>query len=558
MINPRRKSILILVLLAFALQAPARRSDGVSLRSPLDIPLQLAGNFGELRRNHFHSGIDFKTQGRTGFPVHAVDDGYVSRASVSPWGFGRAVYVTHPSTGLTTVYGHLEAFSPEIDKLVRDRQYELETFTIDVEFEPGQLPVKRGDVIARSGNAGSSGGPHVHFDVRDTQSGDPLDPLEYYRTRIQDNVPPEVRKIALYPADGGIVDGSTDKGVYRRPAEAASFEAWGDVVPGILAYDRMTATSNIYGVKYLTLLQEGDTVYNRVIDRFSFDDTKAIHTIINNADLENKSEWIMTTRVAQSNPLPYMVKAKNKGIVTIDSARTYKFEWILEDEHGNRTRKPFQIVGKKQPVPGALAHGQLMLYDADNATEVAGMYLEVPAGALYDNTFVDVSSSPSANYLSNIFSIGSPEVPLGKTIDVFIPLTADTLANKRQYCLVRLSGNGRSAVEATYAGAGMQARLSRFGRYAVASDSTAPTITPINKAKWRATGTVKFKITDNLSGIESWRGEIDGRWALFELDGKTATLSFEIDPQRFPGTNHDVKLTVTDACGNTETFTTNF
>lgn len=156
------------LLTAAAITLPASaQSTEVQLAKPLNIPLYLSGNFGELRSNHFHSGLDFKTQGRTGIPVHSADDGYVSRIVVSPWGFGRAIYITHPSTGLTTVYGHLSSFSPKIDNPVRKRQYEKESFAVDLEFAPDEIPVKRGEQIALSGNSGSSGGPHLHMDVRE-------------------------------------------------------------------------------------------------------------------------------------------------------------------------------------------------------------------------------------------------------------------------------------------------------------------------------------------------------------------------------------------------------
>ncbi|MDE6073021.1 MAG: M23 family metallopeptidase, partial [Muribaculaceae bacterium] len=220
---------------------------------PLDIPAVFAGNFGELRPNHFHSGLDFKTQGRTGLPIKAIDDGYVSRCIVSPWGFGRAIYIVHPSTGLTSVYGHLENFSDKIDNVVRDLQYQNETFTIDLDFEPDEIPVKRGEIIALSGNAGSSGGPHLHMDIRDTATGDALDPMEFYRDIVNDNVAPEVRNLGLYPiTDKGIVNGNTD-GIVLAPNEfSKGFTAWGRVTPAINAFDRMTGTGNIYGVKYLT------------------------------------------------------------------------------------------------------------------------------------------------------------------------------------------------------------------------------------------------------------------------------------------------------------------
>ena len=554
------RTFALLVAAALALTAeaarPHLRADSVKIDPPLDIDLLLSGNFGELRRNHFHSGVDFKTQGRTGLPVYAVDSGYVSRVSVSPWGFGRAVYVTHPHLGLTTVYGHLEAFAPQIAAPVCQRQYEAETFAIDINFKPGEIPVKRHQMIARSGNSGSSGGPHLHFDVRDTETEDPLDPLEYLRGRIVDRTPPEVRLLALYPADAATIDGSPDTPAYRQPQSAKQFTAWGAVVPGIKAYDRMNGTTNIYGVKYLSLLLDGDTIYSRVIDRFSFDNTKAVNTLVDFRDLNTSGSWVMTTAVPDARPLGNMVKAKNKGVVNIKEEKTYRFTWVLEDEHGNVTRQPFIVEGRRQVPPSRKASGQLALWDADNLVEHDGAYIEIPDGALYQNQFIDVEAKPSSVYHTALYTIGSPHIPLAQPIDITLPIAADTVTDKTKYCLVRLDpGNKRTAVKARYADGCVNAKPDRFGTYALTTDTVAPKIVPLNPANWKARKTVSFKITDNLSGIESWRGEIDGRWALFELDGKTATLSFRMDPERFPGSRHTISLTVTDACGNTARHT---
>ena len=550
-----KKILLTLSLTLLVAVAFARRSDNIKLRAPLDIPLELSGNFGELRKGHFHSGIDIKTQGQTGFPVYAVDDGYVSRALVSPWALGRAVYIVHPETGLTTVYGHLESFAPKIDSLMRERQYAEESFSVDIEFEPKQIPVKRGDLIAYSGNAGSSGGPHLHFDVRDTETGNALDPLEYYREAIKDNTPPEVRQLALYPWNGGTVEGSRSEATYRQPREDVSFTAWGEVVPGIKAYDLMTGTTNIYGVKYLTLLQDGDTVYRRVIDEFVFKTSRALNTVINTADLIDNSSWIMITRVPPTNPLDYMIKAKNNGIVRIDEERPYKFVWILEDEHGNKKEQPFTVNGKRRLPHLPMAKGQLALWDADNVIQQGPAYVEIPKGALYENAFVQITDTVVPGFVSKLVSVGSPAVPLAQPFDLSLRIDSDTLKNKKQYCLVRVNGSDRSAVESTFADGIVSAKLSGFGKYAVTTDTTPPEITPIDKSTWKSNKTVSFKISDNLSGIESWRAELDGKWALFEFDGKTGTLWFKIDEKRFPGADHTLKLVVTDACGNTSTFT---
>lgn len=187
--------------------------------SPLKIPLLMSANFGELRPNHFHSGIDLKTQGRIGLPVYAMDDGYVSRVVVSPWGFGRAVYINH-SSGLTTVYGHLDQFAPFIDEIVRRQQYEQEDFSIDCEFAEGEIPVAQGNIIGYSGNSGSSGGPHLHLDIRDTDTQDPMDPQEWLSPLITDDVAPEVRNLVFYTHEG--VMGNTTRRMERKAVRASA------------------------------------------------------------------------------------------------------------------------------------------------------------------------------------------------------------------------------------------------------------------------------------------------------------------------------------------------
>lgn len=552
--------ILTLIFCASALTArEPRRSDTVRLASPLDIPFYLAGNFAELRKNHFHSGIDFKTQGRTGLPVHAADDGYVSRISVSPWGFGRAVYISHPATGLTTVYGHLEAFSPKIDRIVRDEQYTRETFTIDLTFGPDSIPVKRGETIGLSGNAGSSGGPHLHMDVRDTATEDPLDPLEYYSDRITDNLAPQVRQLALFPADGGVVEGSTTAPTLLAPeAFSTPVTAWGRVYPGIKAYDRMTGTSNIYGIKYLTLTLDGDTIYNRVIDRFSFDTTKAIHTLVHYPGVIASGSWIMVTRIPDSDPLPYMTEARNRGIIDISEERPYRLEWILRDEHGNVTHQPFTITGRRTPVTAEIASGTLMHWDTENICDAEDYSVTLPEATLYSNAFIEITDAPSAYGISRTVTVGDPGIPLDHGFELSLRLVNDTIADKNKYCLVSIDGKRRSAVTSSYADGWLHASPGAFGTFAVTTDTVAPIIRPVTPKQW-SNGTIRFRITDNLSGIDTYRGEIDGHFALFELDGKTSTISFRMDQARFSrGRMHTVDITVTDACGNTSVHSGKF
>ena len=513
-------------------------------------PLVLSGNFGELRNNHFHSGLDFKTGGRTGIKVVSADSGYVSRVTVSPWGFGRAVYVAHPRTGLTTVYGHLEAFAPKIDKRAKDEQYRRESFNLDMEFAPGELPVSRGETIGLSGNSGSSGGPHLHMDVRHTATGDAVDPMPYFSGIITDNVAPRVRSIGVYAVDGEGHTG-TPSSVAAGAAEP-SFSAWGRIYPAIKAYDHMTSTSNIYGVKHMSLEVDGKEVYRRTIDRFSFSDTRAVHTLVDYPTLRKSGSWMMVTKVPESDPLFYMIDAENSGILEINSERRYKCAFVLEDAFGNRTRAPFIIIGKKAEIKPAATQGRIARYNHDFIFKGKGMDVTIPEGALYENLDFTHSITHSDRYISPIHSICDATVPLHKAVTITVDVPSGHCADTDKYVLVRVGATKRGgdvAVDARYENGRMTAKVTNLGRYAVTTDTTAP---KIRKAKRK----LGYIISDNLSGIATYRGEIDGKFALFEYDGKNALLSYTPDGKRFPrdGKEHEVVIYVTDAAGNSAEF----
>lgn len=531
------------------------------LAKPMDIPLILSGNFGELRSNHFHSGLDFKTQGRTGIPIHAADDGYVSRISVSPWGFGRAVYITHPQLGLTTVYGHLDSFSNEIDRIVREKQYECEEFRVDLEFQPGEIPVKRGQRIALSGNSGSSGGPHLHMDVRDAVSEEALDPMPYFKKYINDNVAPQVRSLALYEVAGeGVVAGANGNSATRAGENLKKpFTAWGKVIPAIKAYDKMTGTTNIYGVKHLKLKVDGKEVYSRDIDRFDFAETRAVNTLVDYAGVVNSGSWMMWTRRPQSRPLDEMIESDGNGFIDIDEEREYRCEWILTDEHGNTKRQPFTIIGSPAEISRQSPKGNLMSFEGRNTYSDGNVRVTFPDNTFYDDIYFTMSSHDVPSYLTPAYDVADKTIPITGEYTLEIKLTNDTIDDKSKYCLVRINGKRRSAVDSRYEDGVIIGTPSALGRFAVTTDTTVPSIRAEKPELWGKRGRVSFLISDNLSGIKTYRGEIDGRFALFELDGKTGRLAFRMDPSRFgKGKKHSVRLTVSDACGNTSEYNGNF
>lgn len=281
---------------------------GQSIRQPFDFPILLSGSFGELRSNHFHSGIDFKTQGAEGKPIRAVLPGYVSRISVSPWGYGNALYLDHPD-GTTTVYAHLQRFTPEVADYIKEKQYATESFAVNLYPEPGLFEFDQGDLIAYSGNTGSSAGPHLHFEVRDTKTEEVLDPIVYFRDQITDTKPPRINQIMVYPMEGkGVVNGKARKQSFKpvtakngKQTIATPIKAWGEIGLGVNAYDYMDNTSNIYGVKEIRLEVDSQLIFHSDIDRFAFDETRYLNSFTDYEQWRNQRSFYSRSYVEPGN-----------------------------------------------------------------------------------------------------------------------------------------------------------------------------------------------------------------------------------------------------------------
>lgn len=533
---------------------------------PLKIPPYLSGNFGELRSNHFHSGIDFKTQGVTGKPVYSFDDGWVSRIAVSPWGYGHALYISHYN-GMTTVYAHLEAFSPAIAKIVKDYQYETETFTFDKHFGKGEIPVKKGELIAKSGNTGSSGGPHVHFEIRDTESEEPIDPLPFFMDKIKDTRKPELRSVRVYPL-GGVVNGSnspvTASLVKKEDGSVAldkTFTAWGKIGLGVKAYDRMDETANIYGVKNIRLYVNDTLWFSFRANRFSFDKTRYLNSLTDYADWKKNKSMVMKLFVEPGNQLEEVYgQMIDKGVVDIREEKIYRLRYELADAYGNKTTFKFNINGKRQALPEPDLSGENhFAWNRENRFEAPGFLMTFPRGAFYTDIDFNYKATPSPKWHSDIHQIHENTTPLHLRCPVSIAINNDTVGDKSQYYLGTLRDGKASFVNARYESGRMQSEIRDFGTYVVAKDDTPPVILPQAPDNWAKNRKITFKISDGHSGIREWRGTIDDRFALFEYDGKTATLTYRMDAERIgKEKKHKLELTVTDNCGNRKTYERSF
>ena len=536
----KKQSLALILLLLLIVQT----SGYAQYTEPLNIPPALSSGFGELRNNHFHSGIDFKTQQVINKPVLAVADGYISRISVSPGGYGLALYIDHPELGQTSQYGHLDSFTKHIADYVEEKQYEEESFRVNLYLEPHEIPVVKGEQIALSGNTGSSGGPHLHFEIRDIETQAPLDPLQFVAQNVRDTQSPDLRGIAFYPIDGqGVVNGSntpTRYTIYKskagKPLPLKRTTAWGKIGVGVKAYDRMNGQNNIYGVKHIRLFVDDSLAFSSTIDEFRFDETRMLNSFVDFEDWRNNRSFFMKSFIEPGNTLR-IYNDNLDGDITIDEERPYSMKYELEDHYGNITTYRFTVHGTPQDMPLTPICKNFMVWQQANRYADYDFMLTIPEGNLYTNFCFQHTSTPhSANsYYSNIHEVNNTPVPLHKNGQMWIKINSDTLPQRDKYGVMRINKGNRqdSWMGGTYKNGGMELSINELGnKYAISIDTIAPKIEPLNPQTWKQNGRIRIKLTDDKSGIRFFRGTIDGEFVLFKHDSKSSIYTYTFNRER--------------------------
>lgn len=563
-----KKKILLILIPFISVYIYSQDKKEYNYRSPLDIPLALSANFGELRPNHFHSGLDFRTQSVVNKNVYSIEDGYIARIGVNAGGYGLVLYINH-SNGHTSVYAHLNSFSPKIAKYVKEKQYEQEHYTVDLNnIPPETLPVKRGEFIAKSGNTGSSGGPHVHFELRDTQSQMTIDPLPYYMDEIKDDVSPEIRSIAVYPINPeGVVNGKitpfrenlTPQANRNYPPLKSKIEAWGTIGIGIHAIDRMSGTSFVYGIKEVNLYCDDNLIFSSNITSVDFSTSKMINSFVDFNYWRRNKKFYIKSFIDPGNQLHIYDKSK-RGYINIDEEREYTFRYDLKDVHENVTTYTFKIEGKRQEIPTPLPCSLVMNWKENNTYVDDYFFLNVPKETLYQNVNFTLNREESRKYYSPVFRVHNNYEPMNGSAKISIQLLTDTLPNKEQYGIISFNDKGKEIwIGGSYSNGTMNTKIRELGqKYAVSSDTQAPEITPVSATNWTKNERIVIKLTDDLSGIKSFKGTIDGNYALFEHDTKSPNYIYKFDPDRLSKGKHELEFTATDRVGNTTTYTTTF
>lgn len=523
-------------------------TDKPSFIPPFDFPITFSGNFGEIRANHFHGGLDFKTGGTIGKPVRALADGYISRIRVTH-GSGYVLDVAYDN-GYSTINRHLSAFVGDVARRVEDLQYEKESWEVEITPEPDEYPVKAGQIIALSGNTGYSFGPHLHLDMIETATDEYIDPLPFFMNKVKDKTAPRAEGIMLFPQPGkGVVEGKQTRRAF--PAHPTKpITAWGLIGAGIRAYDYMDGVQNKYGVKTVILEVDGEEVFRSTVDRFAYEENRYINSWTHGQYMESFIEPGNRLRMLQASN-------GNRGLVEINEERPYRFVYTLSDALGNTSKVRFTVQGQKTTIaPVEHREKYALKWDKVNYLQEPGLELVIPKGMLYDDVLLNYSVRADSGDIAFTYQLNDTRIPMHNACDLRIGLRRRPVEDVTKYYVAGVTARGgKYRIGGKYEDGVMKVRIRDLGTYTVAVDTVPPVITPVNQAQWGRTGKIIFKAKDKETGINTYRGTIDGKYALFgKPNSISGNLVCELDPKHVEkGGKHVVEMTVTDGCGNRTT-----
>lgn len=519
-----------------------------NFRSPVDGEIKIAANFGELRANHFHSGIDIRTDGEEGWKVYAVEDGFVSRILTSKKGYGNALYITHPN-GLTSVYAHLSAYNDIIKNFASACQTAHEDFELDTILLPTAIPVKKGDVVAFSGNTGGSSGPHLHFEIRDTKTEFVINP-ENVGFEIKDIYTPRIFSVAIFSLQGyqskyvqtiPIPNGKT---IPVTPGRV------GIGMSGIDYYSDYQFNAGLYN----TQLFKNDTlIFEKRMDTFSFDHWRCINAHLDYEVLQTKSINIEKCFHDDGDLTEIYPRLLNQGIINIKPGQTIQIRLVTKDHAGNQMQVAFALRGTVA-VKKALPKYNALPLQINNLTARKAT-LTIPAGAIYDTCMFSFYADTTYRKYSYKYVVGARTIPLQKEIELkILPITIPKSGTEKLYVKSLTMGS----VGGKFTDGYMVARTKTCGVFVIDVDTNAPIITPINipySKNISANTTLKFRIYDTQTGVKSFKATANGKYILFSYDLKYNLITCNLNDVDLSG-NNDFELTVTDGCGNIKRYKT--
>lgn len=535
-----------------------------AFRSPLDIPLILSGTFGELRSNHFHGGIDIKTQQRQGLPVYAIADGTITRIKVSLYGYGKVLYVAHPN-GFTSVYAHLQKYGPKIQEYIKKVQYNKQKYEVEVFPEYGELEVKKGDIIAYTGNTGGSSGPHLHFEIRNSVTQKPTNPL-LYGFEVRDATNPELVGLFGYPiSDGAHINQSEEKiqlnftkqsnGVFL----ADKVIALGAIGFGFNGFDRQDMAANKNGAYAVTQRVNGKIYSNYDFETFSFAETRYINAFIDFPHFKKFRQRIQKVFKEPYNKLSIFRNLHSDGSVLVQEGMSYNVELLISDFEGNEIKVIIPVEGKIEAIKRtkqARETDTFLKANKPNNYDLDLVKIYFPASTFYEDFYINLEKG------KDTVTIHDDIVPVHRNFTMNFDVSKYGDKEKKQLFIARLDEDGNVSYTRTYKkGDTFIARTKNLGKYILAQDTIAPKISPRNfkPGKWLNNYRyLSLTISDDLSGINSYNAYLNGQWVLMEYEPKKRSITYNFDDKIVDGTQCNLKVVVTDNVGNTTTFEETF
>lgn len=530
-------------------------------RPPLDIPMQLSGNFGELRNNHFHAGFDFRTQQKEGFAVHAAADGYISRIKISSYGYGKAIYIDHPN-GYTTLYGHLQQGYGKIEEYIRAEQYKQQSYEIEVFPKPGELPVLKGDTIAISGNTGGSDGPHLHFEFRDTKSEKIINPL-YFGLDIKDTRKPFVSSVVAYPiGDSSSVNQSARPliiGLSLQPDGtylAEKVNGSGKIGFGIISGDQDDVSWNNNGIFKVQTFLNGNPSFGYQFDTFAFDEGRYINAVIDFARYKKTQQRVQRLFMQTPFLLSIIRTDGERGMIQMKPNFSQLYRIEVSDFYDNNTTVivPLDFTPSPPTIAKEPVNAQYFVrHDKDSNFEKDGMSVFFPAGTFYEDFALNFDVT------GKVMTVQDDFTPVHTNFMVSIKDASVT--NPDKTFIASVSGKRLTYNATKYKDGTFTTYTKNLGGFTLAQDTTPPKITiakPI-EGKWiTKQNSIDLRISDEMSGIKNFSGYLNGKWVLFEYEHKAKRITHVFDPALLnEGENH-LKVIVSDNVGNSAIFETHF
>lgn len=524
---------------------------------PLDIPLSVSGTFGEPRSTHFHLGVDIKTQGKEGWEVKSVRPGYVSRIGVSTSGYGKTLYIDHPNK-TTTVYAHLKKFAPKVEKLVKTLQYQKESYTLQQFPKKSEITIDQGEVIGYSGNTGSSSGPHLHFEVRATDSQKPLNPL-LYGLPVNDRQRPQIQKLILYyPQQNSVLTPSkrltlqkVNDSTYQTPLIMTS----GKIGLGIQMFDRQDLSYNRNGIYQAIMEVNGKKVVDYKFDTLNYSDSDKLFVIVDYPKFKNERYKVVKLFFQNQKPLTFIKSMVNEGMIDIVIGKSYQIKLTLKDFSGNSTHMEMYVEGKKKEIKAKPLDGKLIEPHLEYFSPLDDQEVFIPKNTFFEDAVIEIKKE------ENTLSIGPNLFPFDNPYEIRFKINKQDSLQLRQTFIAKKTDKKDYYLPTVVKDGFWVSQVADMGDYKLARDSVPPEIKAYNFKPEQWLSKFKFlniKISDDMSGIKNYRGTINGKWVLFEYEPKRNLLTYDFSDNDFDLAKHELRIEVEDNVGNKSIYETVF